>query len=73
LQVSTVIAAGGTIMEKILVSLDEAANLTGLSSKTLRRRISDGTLPARRVGRLVRIHVDDLHNLGRTIPSAGVR
>jgi excisionase family DNA binding protein len=32
------------------VSMDEAAHLLGVSSRTIRRRVSDGSLPAYRVG-----------------------
>ncbi|MGZ1492425.1 helix-turn-helix transcriptional regulator [Brevibacterium sediminis] len=41
-----------------------AARLTGLSEKTIRRRIADGTLPAYRIGlRAIRISDDDLLSL----------
>lgn len=55
------------------VSLTQAADLTALSTKTLRRRISEGTLPASRAGRLIRIKRDDLELLFRPIPNAGDR
>jgi excisionase family DNA binding protein len=42
----------------------------GVSVKTLRRRIAEGTLPAYRVGGQVRIREDDLHRLARRIPTA---
>lgn len=42
-----------------------------VSVKTVRRRISDGTLRAERVGpRLIRIRADDVDALFRPIPSA---
>ena len=44
-----------------MVSLAEAAELAGVSIRTLRRRIADGALPAYRTGpRLIRVHPDDL-------------
>jgi excisionase family DNA binding protein len=59
-------------LQRQLVSLDEAAESLGLSRRTLRRRISDGTLPAFRVGpRAVRVDVADLERLARPIPTAG--
>lgn len=43
------------------ISMQEAAELYGVSLVTIRRRIYDGTLPASRIGdRLIRIDVDDL-------------
>ena len=40
-----------------------AARLTGMSEKTIRRRIADGTLAAYRIGRAIRISDDDLMRL----------
>lgn len=46
-----------------MVSLAEAAELAGLSIRTL-RRIAEGALPAYRTGpRLIRVHPDDLVTL----------
>lgn len=55
------------------VSLTEAAAYTDLSTKTLRRRIADGTLPAFRAGRLIKIRRDDLDVLFRQIPNGATR
>lgn len=52
------------------LNLSDFAALCGLSTKTIRRRISDGTISARRVGALIRIHRSELENLGRAIPNA---
>jgi excisionase family DNA binding protein len=42
-----------------------------VSVKTLRRRIADGTIAGYRVGRLIRVDLDELtQNLVVTIPSA---
>ncbi len=53
-----------------LVSLDVAAARLDISPRTLRRRIADGTMPAYRVGRLIKINPDDLGQAVRTIPTA---
>ena len=44
-------------------TVTSAARLTGMSEKTIRRRIKDGTLPAYRIGRSIRISDDDLLRL----------
>lgn len=55
-----------------LVSLDEAAEHFGCSTKTLRRRIADGTITGYRTGpRAVRIDLNEAEDaLLRPIPSA---
>lgn len=52
------------------VSLVEVADLMSVSVKTVRRRIADGTLPAYRCGRVIRVRLDDLDLAFRRIPSA---
>lgn len=53
------------------LTIKEAAADLGVATKTIRRWISQGLLPAERVGpRLIRIRPDDLEALGRRIPSA---
>ena len=53
------------------LSLAEAAEVMSLSVKTIRRRISDGTIPAYQCGRrAIRIRVDELEAALRRIPSA---
>ena len=55
------------------VSLDEAAEMMSLSTRTIRRRISDGTIPAYQCGRRpIRIRRDELESALRCIPSARV-
>jgi excisionase family DNA binding protein len=55
----------------IYVSLDEAAEIMSLSTRTIRRRISDGTIPAYQCGRRpIRIRLDELEVALRRIPSA---
>lgn len=49
--------------------LAEVAATHGVSTKTLRRRIADGTLPGYKVGRQVRVRESDLDCLARPIPT----
>lgn len=57
---------------KPLLSIPDAAEYSGASQKTIRRRIADGTIPAVRIGRLIRIRPEDLEAALRPIPSAKV-
>lgn len=53
-------------------SLSEAAARTGLSTRTLRRRISAGQLAAYRNGpRLIRLDPEDVDKLMRRLPTLG--
>lgn len=55
-----------------LASLSEAAEHVGCSTRTLRRRVADGSLTGYRFGpRLLRIDLDELDAMLRPIPSAG--
>jgi excisionase family DNA binding protein len=55
----------------VYLGLPEAAEYLGLSVKTLRRRISAGTLPAYRFGpRSIRVRLADLEASGHRVPSA---
>ena len=55
-----------------LASLAIAAESLGVSVKTIRRRISDGTVRGYRVGRLIRVDPDELRpSLVSKIPTAG--
>lgn len=56
---------------KQLVSLNVAAEEADVSTKTIRRRIADGTLPAYRVGRLIKVDRRNLDRLMVPIPAAG--
>lgn len=49
------------------VSLGEAADILRISRKTLRKRIDDGTIPAVRIGNLIRIRRYDLVNAGNPL------
>lgn len=42
------------------LSVPDAARLLNVSADTIRRRIADGTLPAVRVGKLLRVRGDQL-------------
>lgn len=54
-----------------LVSLDVAAEALSVSVKTLRRRIADGSVRGYRVGRLVRVDLDEVREaLVVAIPAA---
>ena len=48
------------LQDSVLVSLAVAAESLGVSVKTLRRRISDGTVHGYRVGRLIRVDLDEV-------------
>jgi len=53
------------------VSLVQAAEITEQSVRTIRRRISDGSLPAYKFGpRHIRIKLEDLEAMARRIASA---
>jgi excisionase family DNA binding protein len=54
------------------VSITEAAEYLGVSTRTVRRYIAADMLPAYRVGnQLIRINPDDLIRLERRIPTGG--
>jgi excisionase family DNA binding protein len=57
--------------DRTWLSLAEAREHTGLSIKTLRKRIAEGSLPAYRVGpRVLRVRRVDVDSLFRRVPSA---
>lgn len=56
------VAPGVPVDSKLLLKLDEAAMMTGLSRKTLRDAIGAGKLKARLIGRAWRIKRDDLES-----------
>lgn len=60
-----------TTTRRRLISLAAAAEMLDISVRTLRRRIADGTLPAYRVGRLLKVNPDDLERIARPIPTVG--
>ena len=53
------------------ISLEQAAEITDQSVKTIRRRVSDCSLPAYKFGpRHIRIRLEDLEAMARRIPTA---
>ncbi len=53
-------------------SIAEAADLVGASTKTIRRRIADGTLTGYRMGpRLIRVDLSEIERVLAPIPTAG--
>lgn len=56
------------------LTIRQSAEAYGLSEKTIRRRISDGTLDASRIGpRLIRVSRESLEKLSRPLQVAGIR
>lgn len=54
-----------------LVPLPVAAEVFCVSVKTIRRRIADGTVTGYRIGRLIRVDLDEMHEaFAVQIPSA---
>lgn len=55
-----------------LESIQSAAEYAGVSTKTIRRRIADGSLTGYRMGpRLLRVDLNELDAMLRPIPTAG--
>lgn len=51
-----------------MISITQAAALLGVSTRTIRRWIAAGELPATRIGpKLLRIHTEDIDRLGTPI------
>ena len=55
---------------RIYESLMAAADRTGVSVKTLRRKIADGSLPVYRCGRIFRLDPQEVDGLFRRYPAA---
>lgn len=55
-----------------MAKLPAAAEQYGVSTKTLRRRIADGTITGHRLGkRIILVDLDELERVLHRIPSAG--
>lgn len=54
----------------ILVTQHEAAVALGVHLNTVKRLVSAGELPVRRLGHLTRIRYEDLVEFARALPSA---
>ncbi|QPS33623.1 helix-turn-helix domain-containing protein [Brevibacterium casei] len=52
------------------LSIDDVKEITGLSGPTIRRHVATGKLRAYKVGRVIRIHEDDLGALYEEIRTA---
>lgn len=60
--------------QRRLSSIPSAADYAAVSTKTIRRRISDGSLTGYRFGaRVIRVDLNELDELLRPIPAAGDR
>ncbi|WP_432793974.1 helix-turn-helix transcriptional regulator [Rhodococcus ruber] len=58
--------------QRRLVSVPQAAEYAGVCSKTIRRRISDGTITGYRFGpRLIRVDLDEIDAVLRPLATAG--
>jgi excisionase family DNA binding protein len=53
-------SAAGSAPSGRLVPLATAAEELSVSVKTIRRRIAEGSVPAYRIGRLIRVNLDEL-------------
>jgi excisionase family DNA binding protein len=65
---------GSTMTRKrelpVFIRLNEAAYMMSMSTGTIRRRISDGTIPAYQCGRpTIRLKLDEVESALRRIPS----
>jgi excisionase family DNA binding protein len=54
-------------------SLVDAAEYLGVNERTIRRHISAGDLPAYRLGRLVRVDLDELDQALKPVPTVEAR
>lgn len=53
-------------------TMAEAAAILGVSAKTIRRRITDGTVKAKRFGpRLIKVYLPSLEQSGRSLQYIG--
>jgi excisionase family DNA binding protein len=65
------VSKSNTRATRRLVAIGDAAEYAAVSTKTIRRRISDGSLTGYRMGpRVIRVDLNELDALLRPIPSA---
>ncbi len=58
--------------QRRLASINAAAEYADVSAKTIRRRISDGTIKGYKLGsRTIRVDLNELDAIMRPIPTAG--
>lgn len=63
-------AKNATTAARRLASINQAADYAAVSSKTIRRRIADGSLTGYKMGtRIIRVDLDELDQLLRVIPT----
>jgi excisionase family DNA binding protein len=61
-----------TRLQRRIASVNAAAEYAGVSTKTIRRRISDGTITGYRLGpRTLRVDLNELDAALRPIPTVG--
>jgi excisionase family DNA binding protein len=66
------VAKSSTTQRQHLLSINQAAEYAAVSTKTVRRRIADGTIPAVRLGpRAIRVRLQDIDAALRPIPTVG--
>lgn len=59
-----------TTAARRLASISQAADYAAVSTKTIRRRIADGSLTGYKMGtRIIRVDLDELDDLLRVIPT----
>ena len=56
-----------------LVSLAQAADEYGVHPRTIRRRISDGTITGYKLGRLIRVDLDEVAAAFRPMAAGGAK
>jgi excisionase family DNA binding protein len=61
----------GSSTNRRYASLADAATYVNCNERTIRRHISAGRLRGYRLGRLVRVDLDELDAMMRPIPTAG--
>jgi excisionase family DNA binding protein len=60
------------VLDRRLAAIDTAAEYAKVSTKTIRRRVADGTLTAYRFGpRLLRVDLNELDGAMHAIPTVG--
>ena len=55
------------------LTIQEAADLFKVSTKTIRRRLADGSIPALRLGGVIRINPADLAQAGAPVQYLGTK
>lgn len=61
--------ANQTLAEPILLTLSEAADVLGVHLSTVKRLVSAGKLPTRKLGHLTRVRFEELREFVDALPS----